>query len=125
MPISDGLWMEQVARNLIDDFSGFLRWKRFVDPRKLIERSTHRKVLAGGRGLDVISHLGVLDDAVEAQLLVGAAVGEVDQIESQGPGTDVVGAVGQRDPPVDLRCRQPPTQLKRDRLGRPVDIPTV
>ncbi len=29
-PIPDGLWMEQVARNLIDDFSGFLRGKRFL-----------------------------------------------------------------------------------------------
>ncbi len=29
-PIPDGLWMEQVARNLIDDFSGFLREKRFL-----------------------------------------------------------------------------------------------
>ena len=29
-PIPDGLWMEQVARNLIDDFSGFLRRKRFL-----------------------------------------------------------------------------------------------
>ncbi len=29
-PIPDGLWMEQVARNLIDDFTGFLRGKRFV-----------------------------------------------------------------------------------------------
>ncbi len=29
-PMPDGLWMEQVARNLIDDFSGFLRRKRFL-----------------------------------------------------------------------------------------------
>ncbi len=29
-PIPDGLWMEQVARNLIDGFSGFLREKRFL-----------------------------------------------------------------------------------------------
>ena len=29
-PIPDGLWMEQVARNLIDDFSGFRREKRFL-----------------------------------------------------------------------------------------------
>ncbi len=29
-PVPDGLWMEQVARNLIDDFSGFLRGKRFL-----------------------------------------------------------------------------------------------
>jgi len=29
-PIPDGLWMEQVARNLSDDFSGFLRGKRFL-----------------------------------------------------------------------------------------------
>jgi transposase InsO family protein len=29
-PIPDGLWMEQAARNLIDDFSGFLRMKRFL-----------------------------------------------------------------------------------------------
>lgn len=29
-PIPDGLWMEQVGRNLIDDFSGFLREKRFL-----------------------------------------------------------------------------------------------
>ena len=29
-PIPDGLWMEQVARNLIDDFTGFLRGKRFL-----------------------------------------------------------------------------------------------
>ena len=27
-PIPDEPWMEQVARNLIDDFSGFLREKR-------------------------------------------------------------------------------------------------
>ncbi len=29
-PIPDGLWMQQVARNLIDDFSRFLRGKRFL-----------------------------------------------------------------------------------------------
>ena len=29
-PIPDGLWMEKMARNLIDDFSGFLRGKRFL-----------------------------------------------------------------------------------------------
>jgi len=29
-PIPDGLWMQQVARNLIDGFSGFLRGKRFL-----------------------------------------------------------------------------------------------
>ncbi len=29
-PIPDGMWMEQVARNLIDNFSGFLREKRFL-----------------------------------------------------------------------------------------------
>ncbi len=29
-PIPDGLWMQQVARNLIDDFSGSLRGKRFL-----------------------------------------------------------------------------------------------
>ena len=29
-PIPDGLWMEQAARNLVDDFSGFLRGKRFL-----------------------------------------------------------------------------------------------
>ena len=29
-PIPDGLWMLQVARNLIDGFSGFLRGKRFL-----------------------------------------------------------------------------------------------
>ena len=29
-PIPDGLWMVQLARNLIDDFSGFLRGKRFL-----------------------------------------------------------------------------------------------
>jgi len=29
-PIPDGLWMEQAARNLIDDFSGFLLKKRFL-----------------------------------------------------------------------------------------------
>ena len=29
-PIPDGIWMEQAARNLIDDFDGFLRGKRFL-----------------------------------------------------------------------------------------------
>lgn len=29
-PVPDGLWMEQVARNLIDGFCGFLRGKRFL-----------------------------------------------------------------------------------------------
>jgi hypothetical protein len=29
-PIPHGLWMQQAARNLIDDFSGFLRRKRFL-----------------------------------------------------------------------------------------------
>jgi putative transposase len=29
-PVPNGLWMRQVARNLIDDFSGFLRGKRFL-----------------------------------------------------------------------------------------------
>lgn len=29
-PIPDGLWMEQLARNLVDAFSGFLRRKRFL-----------------------------------------------------------------------------------------------
>jgi hypothetical protein len=29
-PIPDGLWMEQAARNMIDDFRGFLRGKRFL-----------------------------------------------------------------------------------------------
>ncbi|MBT8207588.1 MAG: helix-turn-helix domain-containing protein [Acidimicrobiia bacterium] len=48
-PIPDGLWMEQVARNLVDDFSGFLRDKRFLihdrDPlftsgfREILERA--------------------------------------------------------------------------------------
>ncbi len=48
-PIPNGLWMHQVARNLIDDFSGFLIGKRFLihdrDPlytrdfRELLSRS--------------------------------------------------------------------------------------
>ncbi len=29
-PVPDGIWMEQAARNLIDDFDGFLRGKRFL-----------------------------------------------------------------------------------------------
>ncbi|MEE8156171.1 MAG: hypothetical protein V3T53_14555 [Phycisphaerales bacterium] len=29
-PIADGLWMRQLARNLIADFDGFLRGKRYV-----------------------------------------------------------------------------------------------
>ena len=29
-PVPNGLWMSQVARNLIDDISGFLRRKRFL-----------------------------------------------------------------------------------------------
>ncbi len=29
-PIPDGLWMQPPARNLIDDFNGFLRGKRYV-----------------------------------------------------------------------------------------------
>ena len=30
VPVPNGLWMGQAARNLIDDLSGFLRGKRFL-----------------------------------------------------------------------------------------------
>ena len=50
-PVPTGLWMQQVARNLIDDDSGFLRGKRFLihdrDPlytrdfRGLLSQKTH------------------------------------------------------------------------------------
>jgi len=33
-PVPDGLWMLQVARNLIDGFDGFLIGKRFLSPRR-------------------------------------------------------------------------------------------
>ena len=43
MPVPNGLWMRQVARNLIDDFSGFLRGKRFLihDRDPLYTRGFH------------------------------------------------------------------------------------
>jgi transposase InsO family protein len=53
-PIPDGLWMHQMARNLIDGFDGFLRGKRFLlhdrDPlftrdfRELLEKAGIRPV---------------------------------------------------------------------------------
>jgi len=53
-PIPDGLWMRQMARNLIDDFDGFLVGKRFLihdrDPlytkefRELLEKAGIRPV---------------------------------------------------------------------------------
>ncbi len=54
VPIPDGLWMRQMARNLIDGFDGFLRYKKFLihvcDPlytkefRELLERAGIRSV---------------------------------------------------------------------------------
>ena len=43
VPVPNGLWMRQVARNLIDDFSGFLRRKRFLihDRDPLYTRGFH------------------------------------------------------------------------------------
>ena len=42
-PVPNGLWMRQVARHLIDDFSGFLRGKRFLihDRDPLYTRGFH------------------------------------------------------------------------------------
>ena len=43
VPVPNGLWMRQVARNLIDDLSGFLRGKRFLihDRDPLYTRGFH------------------------------------------------------------------------------------
>ena len=43
VPVPNGLWMRQVARNLLDDFSGFLRRKRFLihDRDPLYTRGFH------------------------------------------------------------------------------------
>ncbi len=48
-PIPDGLWMQQVARTLIDDFSGFLRGKRFlIHDRDPLYTSEFRELLQNG-----------------------------------------------------------------------------
>ncbi len=48
-PIPDGLWMQQVARTLIDDFSGFLRGKRFlIHDRDPLYTSEFRELLQKG-----------------------------------------------------------------------------
>ena len=49
-PIPDGLWMEQVARNLIDDFTGFLRGKRFLihDRDPLFTRAFYELLQSAG-----------------------------------------------------------------------------
>jgi putative transposase len=53
-PVPNGLWMRQVARNLIDDLSGFLRGKRFLihDRDPLYTRGFH-EVLGCASGAPV------------------------------------------------------------------------
>jgi len=50
-PAPNGLWMRQVAGNLIDDLSGFMRGKRFLihDRDPLYTRGFHE--ILGGRGV--------------------------------------------------------------------------
>lgn len=50
-PVPNGLWMRQVARNLIDDLSGFLRGKQFLihDRDPLYTRGFHE--ILGCRGV--------------------------------------------------------------------------
>ena len=53
-PVPNGLWMRQVARNLIDDVSGFLSGKRFLihDWDPLYTRGFHSfRIVAGLLGL--------------------------------------------------------------------------
>ena len=50
VPVPNGLWMRQVARNLIDDLSGFLKGKRFLihDRDPLYTRGFHEVLAYGG-----------------------------------------------------------------------------
>ena len=89
--------------------------ERLIRLGELLEGAAYGEVLTGRRGLDAISRPGVLLDAVEAKLLVGAPVGEIHQIEGQGPRADIARPVGPGDPPVDLRCGQAPAKLQGDR----------
>ena len=88
--------------------------ERPLDLRELLEGPASREVLACGLGTDAMAELGVLDDALVAPLLVGAAVGHVCQVEGQRPGADVRGPAGKADPPVQLLDRQPAAQLQGD-----------
>ena len=50
VPVPNGLWMRQVARNLIDDLSGFLKGKRFLihDRDPLYTRGFHEVLAYAG-----------------------------------------------------------------------------
>ncbi|MHC4217150.1 MAG: hypothetical protein ACYSU7_01720 [Planctomycetota bacterium] len=49
------------------------------------------------------------------QLLLGAPLGQIDEVERQRPRSDVTGAVGSRDTPVQLLDRKARFELQSDR----------
>ena len=99
-PVPNGLWMHQVARNLIDDVSGFLRGKRFLihdrDPlytrefRELLSHAGVTSVRLPPRSPNLNAYaerfvLSIKSECLDRMVLMGLRFGYFTGADS-GPG---------------------------------------